>query len=186
MEPSKAQVSKDGVPTLFPFPAMGGQGACVALPRMVGRRTFGAQGTIQRLLPAEVASSEAERRQTQPGLKSKLSEQQRSPPTARLWGFLRKWGPTLTIQRNVPVCAHPTARLLNTAGKSLHTQLPPPLFSLPSQNQSQKHLWGGGCPSLGSAGPKCILSAWAGKALGWQTLLEHCKVTALIPAPCEF
>lgn len=74
MEASKAQVSKDGVPTLFPFPAMGGQGACVALPRMVGRCTFGAQGTIQRLRPAEVASSEAEQRQTQPGLKSKLSE----------------------------------------------------------------------------------------------------------------
>lgn len=31
---------------------------------------------------------------------------------------------SLKFQRDVPVCAHPTARLLSTAEKSFHPQLP--------------------------------------------------------------
>lgn len=90
--------------------------------------------------------------------------------------------PSLKFQRDVPVCAHPTTRLLSTAEKSLHPQLP--LVS-PSQSQFQKHLWG-------SSWPKCTPTwlhfgqlLWVGKALGWQTLPVHCKITVLI-SPCEY
>lgn len=67
--------------------------------------------------------------------------------------ILSKVSPTLKFQRDVPVCAHPTARLLSIAEKSLHPQLP--LISLSiTEPVPEASLGRWGCPSLHSAGPK--------------------------------
>lgn len=159
----------------FPFPATGGKSACVAVPQMGRRCTLCAQKTIQRLLPTEVASSEAERRQTQPGLKVKDLEASKQladslPPPCLTIGIPSKVKPHSHAQRNVPICAHPTARLLSTAGKS-------PSTASPCLSLLASLLWlrGDSCPSLSSAGTKCIPTTWAGEGLGWQLSLSAAR-----------
>lgn len=177
-------------PLLPPTPWVATVHVWVALPRKATGCTFCAQRPIRRLLPAEVVSSEAESRQTQPGSKSKISKLQNcQPTTAFLLPSLRgpdyedsfKSQPHSQVSKGCPNLCPSHSQAVEQRSPSIHNF---PFFLSPSQSPSQKHLWGGGCPSLHSTVPKCIATAWAGKALRWQTRPVHCKITVLVSL-CE-